>query len=52
MNELMQGLQSIQKDIEEFSPKEDIPADRFHAVMTVSFSSCANHLVLARVLMT
>lgn len=37
VNELMKGLQSIQKDIEEFSStNEDIPGDKFRQIMPVS----------------
>lgn len=38
MNELVKGLQEIQKDIEELSSREDgIPGDKFKDVMAVSF---------------
>lgn len=37
VNELMQGLQDIQRDIKEISPEEeDIPGDKFREIMTVS----------------
>ncbi len=37
VNELMRGLQDIQKDIDEFASAEEIAGDRFKEVMTVSF---------------
>lgn len=40
VNELMQGLQDIQKDIEEFSSAEEIAGDRFKEVMMVSLTIC------------
>ena len=39
VNELMKGLQDIQKDIEEFSAGGEIPGDRFKDVMAVSLNS-------------
>ncbi len=41
VNELMRGLQDIQKDIEEFSAEEEIPGDKFKDVMAVSLNSCS-----------
>ncbi len=36
VNELMQGLQDIQKSLEDMSPQESTPGDKFNLIMSVS----------------